>query len=96
MTDEQQAKVDKILELGFEDVVLFMNYDYTNALIGVTIDGRAVYDYDKMVKCLVDEEGLDELEAIEWIDYNTIRALSYAGENAPIIMYSIEDKGEIV
>ena len=28
-------------------------------------------------------------DAIEWIEYNTIRSLPYAGENAPIVMYRL-------
>ena len=31
-----------------------------------------------------------EEEAIDWISYNTIRSLSYMGDDAPIIMYPIE------
>jgi hypothetical protein len=38
----------------------------------------------------MEEEEFTEEEAIEWIDYNTIRALPYMGEKAPIIMYPIE------
>lgn len=30
-------------------------------------------------------------EAIEWIDYNTIRAIPYMGEKAPIVMYSLPE-----
>ena len=30
-------------------------------------------------------------EAVEWIDYNSLRAIGYFGENAPIIMYPIVD-----
>ena len=67
-----------------------INYSYDDALIGISDDNRAVYDYNKMVKWLMEEEGFAEEEAIEWIDYNTIRALSYMGEKAPIIMYPIE------
>lgn len=29
----------------------------------------------------------DEIDAIEWIEYNTIRALPYAGDKAPVIVY---------
>lgn len=85
------TKEEQILALGFEDTVLFKNYDYENALVGVTMEGRAVYDYDKMVKYLVEKHCFEEIDAIEWIDYNTIRAIPYAGENAPIIIYSLKE-----
>jgi hypothetical protein len=82
---------EKILAAGYEDVMIFENYSYDDALIGVTEDGRAVYDFDKMVRWLVETEDFTDEEAIEWIEYNTIRALPYMGDDAPIIMYPLED-----
>lgn len=84
---------ERILAAGYEDVVIFENYSYDDALIGVTEDGRAVYDFDRMVRWLVETEDFTAEEAIEWIEYNTIRALPYMGDNAPIIMYPLEDAG---
>ena len=43
-----------------------------------------------MVESLVDHDDMTYEEAIEWIDFNTIRALPYAGSSAPIIMYRLE------
>jgi hypothetical protein len=80
---------EKLLEAGYEDVVILENYSYDDALIGVTEDGRAVYDFDKMVAWLMETEGMTQDAAVEWIEYNTIRALPYAGPDAPVIMYSI-------
>lgn len=77
---------ERLLDAGYEDVVILENYSYDDALVGVTEDGRAVYDFERMVRWLVETEGMDELEAVEWIEYNTIRALPYAGDRAPIIM----------
>lgn len=82
---------EKILVAGYEDVVLLKDYSYDDALIGVTEDGRAVYDFDKMVRWLVETEGFTDLEAIEWIEYNTIRALPYFGDKAPLIMYPLPE-----
>ena len=70
-----------------EGALVFDNYAYDNSIIGVTFDGRVIYCYDKMVKELMEDECWDELSAIEWIDYNTIRAIPYAGEKAPIVVY---------
>ena len=72
-----------------EDAIVFDNMSYDGSIVGVTTDGRVVYDYDKMVEELMEDEEWTYEEAVEWIDYNTIRALPYAGENGPIIMYSI-------
>jgi hypothetical protein len=82
---------ERLSELGYEGVIVFENYGYDDALIGVTEDNRAVYDFDKMVDWLVEKEGFSVTEAIEWIEYNTIRALPYAGEDAPIIMYRLKE-----
>ena len=80
---------ERLLEYGYEDVKYLVNYSYDDALIGVSEDGRAIYDFDKMVEWLMKEEGWSDTEAIEWIEYNTIRALPYMGEGAPIIMYPL-------
>lgn len=68
---------------------MFCNPSYEDALIGITEDGRAVYDYQKMVAWLVEHDGMNEEDAEEWIVYNTIGALPYAGGGAPIIMYPL-------
>ena len=73
-----------------EDAMVFDNMSYDNAIIGTTTEGKVVYDFDKMVEELMRDEEWSYEEAVEWIEYNTIRALPYAGPNAPIIMYKIE------
>lgn len=42
------------------DSVVFDNYAYDNSIIGTTFDGRAIYDFDKMVKELMQDEGWSE------------------------------------
>lgn len=82
---------ERLVDAGYEGVMILENYSYDDAFIGVTTDNRAVYDFDKMVEWLVLKEGFTPEEAVEWIEYNTIRALPYAGADAPIIMYRLED-----
>ena len=72
-----------------EDAIVFDNMSYDGSIIGVTTDDRVVYSYDKMIEELMQDEELSYEDAVEWIDYNTIRALPYAGPNGPIIMYNI-------
>ena len=79
---------ERLLDAGYEDILFLSNYSYDDALVGVSEDGRAIYDYEKMIKWLMKEEGWTDEEAIEWIEYNTIRATS-SGEGAPIIMYPL-------
>ena len=73
-----------------EDAIVFDNMSYDGSIIGVTTDDRVVYSYDKMVEELMQDEEWSYEDAVEWIDYNTIRALPYAGPNGPIIMYPIQ------
>lgn len=69
-------------------VVIMENPDYASAFIGFATDSEdrkiAVYEYNAMVDHLV-ADGMDELDAVEFIDYNTMRALPYY-EGAPIII----------
>lgn len=68
------------------DSIVFDNCSYDNAIIGATFDGRAIYDFDLMVEELMNDDGCSYEEAVEWIEYNTIRALPYAGSKAPVIV----------
>lgn len=83
---------DYLCEHGCEDTVVLEDYDYASAFVGITEDDRAVYDYDSMVEWLAEKEPTWELEDVEeWISDNTIRAIPYMGEKAPVILYGIGD-----
>ena len=88
MTLEQLKEL--IAELGYEDVTVFEDYDYADAFIGMSNDGRAVYSYDKMVEWLMLKENWTFEEAVEWIEYNTIRAIPYF-PGAPIVVYDVPE-----
>ena len=78
---------EKLLENGYEGVKYLTDFSYDSALIGVTHDDRAVYDYNLMVEWLMEDQGFTEEEAVDWIDYNTIRALPYMGADGPIVLH---------
>ena len=80
---------DFLMDQGFENFLIFENPDYDSAIIGITENNQVVYDYEKMIEYLMQEDDMDYEEAVDFISYNTIRSLPYAGEGAPIIMYSI-------
>lgn len=79
---------DRLIAAGYENVVIFKNPSYDNALIGVSEDGRAIYDFGLMVDWLYQKEGMPLYEAVEFVEYNTLRSLPYY-EGSPIIMYSV-------
>lgn len=81
---------ERLLYAGYEGVKYLTNYSYDYALIGVTVDGRTVYDYELMVEWLMNEEDCTYNEAVEWIDVNTLKSLPYMGSDAPIIMHRID------
>lgn len=85
---EEDVK-ELITDYEYEDVIVFSNPDYASAFVGISEDNRAIYDYDKMVEFLIEEYDITDIEAIEFIDFNTIRALPYIGEGAPIIMHNL-------
>lgn len=80
---------ERLLEYGYEDVKFLVNESYDDALIGVSDDGRAIYDFGLMTEWLMTKYGWSDMESIEWIETNTLRALPYFGEDAPIIMYGL-------
>ena len=85
--------LDQIKEIvmersGREDIYVFDNYE--TAFVGVTEEGLPVYDYEKMIEYLKQHDGMTDEEAIEWIDYNTIRAMPYY-QPGPVILYPITE-----
>lgn len=76
-------------ELGYSDSIVFSNPDYDAAIVGISSDDRVIYDYDEMIACLMLEDDMTTEEAMDFIDYNTLRALPYAGEGAPIVVYKL-------
>lgn len=82
---------EKLAAAGYEDSVVFENPDYDDAIIGVTDDGNVVYDFFKMAEHLIKKDGINYYEAVEFIEYNTLRALPYAGDGAPIVVTMLSD-----
>ena len=69
----------------YEDIIIFDNPSYDDALVGVTSDNRAVYDYDKMIEWLVMKEKMDYDEAADFICWNDS---FYYGEGYPLIIFT--------
>ena len=91
--------LDFLNERGFEDTILLEGEDFDESIVGFTDEGHLIYSYDSMVENLAKaytKEGEDEdkayNEALEFIDYNTIRAIPYMKNQGkePIIQYSFD------
>lgn len=74
-----------------DEAIVFDNMSYDNSIIGTTFDGRAIYDYEAMILELMDDENWSLEDAIEWVDYNTLRSLGYAGAKAPLVVSNVLD-----
>lgn len=100
MIDDERANKDVDEIIGFvgeenPDATMFRDPDFYEAIIGYYYNEMdlpvLVYKYDKMVECLAKEYDDSEdpyLDAMEWIDYNTMRTLPYMNaKGRPIIIY---------
>lgn len=83
------TKRETLEEMGREDSVVFDNPEYDDAIIGVTEEGNVVYDYEKMIDILAERDEMSRLEAAEFIDFKTVRAIPYAPDPKPLIMYHL-------
>lgn len=76
-----------LIDMGFDDFIVFENPDYDSAIVGISHDNCVIYDYQEMIAHLIENDNMTEEEAADFISYNTIRSLPYVGEGAPIVMY---------
>lgn len=86
-----EDKREAICDMGYEDAIVFDEPSFDSSIIGVTVDGRVVYDYREMVQEMMNADGISEEDAIDFIEYNTLRSLPYAGDLGPVVMYPLVD-----
>lgn len=90
MTVKMTTINDRLADMD-ETAVVLSGFD--DAAIGLTeIRGHwhIVYDYRKCIAVLTADGEMDEETAVEYFEYNTIRALPYI-EHAPIVITAVED-----
>ena len=74
---------------GHEETVFFEAPSFVKAITGITESEQLIYDYDLMISAAMEEEGWTAEDAIEWIEYNTIRSIPYMGQYHPIVSLPI-------
>lgn len=89
MEKETRTIDQKLTENGFDGVVIFTEPDFASALIGVTSEGRAVYDSVRMLEYLRTEKNVTDDAAVDWV-LHIMQELTAAGPGAPIIMHPLE------
>ena len=87
MKDEKLRKaLDKFGEENDITFKMFENPSFDESIVGISNDNRIVYNYEKMVEEFAYDNSCDYEEAEEFIQYNTMRALPYYGDEAPIVI----------
>ena len=56
--------------------------DFADAFVGVVDDSIAVYEREKVIEVFMNRDGMSDIEAVEWFDYNVQGA--YMGEQTPL------------
>lgn len=69
---------DCLLADGFEDAILGL-------VAGACREPVVCYDYARCVEILVERDGMDEEEAEEFLEFNTLGA--YVGEYTPLFLH---------
>lgn len=69
------------------EIIVLEGDEFADGAIGLTDDYHVIYDYDRLVVSLMKHNSWTSEEAIEWIEYNTLRAIPYMSSegNAPVI-----------
>jgi hypothetical protein len=76
--------LEEIIEMFPEEEFLTAD-GFDSAIVGVEPNSmRLVYDRDKMIGILITDEEMEEIDAIEYLEYNTWNA--YVGEKTPIFI----------
>jgi len=88
MTHEE---LKEYLKETYGGYAMFEPEEYDEGIIGITENGNLVYSYDGLAEALILHDGMTYEEAMEWIDYNTIRTIPYMGEFKPVVVIEIPD-----
>lgn len=87
---EIREALDELVKDRYPDkeLIILDNPSFDKSIIGLVGEEnpRLVYDYNSMCEEMCTDNGIDLDDAIDYIDYNTMRSLPYMGDNAPLIM----------
>ena len=70
-------EIRDLLNETCEDSIIFENPSFDKSIIGISTDGSIIYSLFRMIKEFAKDNNCSDEEALEFIDYNTIRAMSY-------------------
>ena len=82
---KDNPNIDLYLETADPEAIRFDGLDY--AVVGTDNHGWLVYDYDRMIECLMVYSEMSLDETLEWIDYNVLGVM---GGDRFTVLYSNE------
>ena len=73
------------------EIIVLEGDEFADGAVGLTQDYHVVYDYNRLVDSLMRHNSWTAEDAIEWIEYNTLRAIPYMSSqgNEPIVLISM-------
>jgi hypothetical protein len=93
MTNENQQSfgdevIERIAENNEDAIVLEPRSTYNRAIIGSDIDDRVVYSVEKIIRALMEDWEIDETDALEHFEYNTLGTFrGMQDNNKPLFIY---------
>lgn len=103
--NNDNSKVLEMVNKSDKAIVLEPRSIFDTAIVAFDETNQQVlYSYDLMVASLAKdnqdsgscEEGHDAYTmAVEWVDYNTLRAIPYMGEHHPIVMVWNDEENQL-
>lgn len=88
--EKRRTALRRFLADAYGPVVMLDGPEFDGGIVGTTHDGKLVYSYEKLAKALMAANGWSCEDAVDWIEYNTIRSLPYMGDKAPIVMDDLD------
>lgn len=88
-----ESLIDKLIDYEFvsEGATYFANKEFEDAIIGVTDDGRFVYDFWKMVESTMKDSDCDADEAFDYVSSGVANFVPAMGGKYPVIFYGLDD-----
>lgn len=87
----KHEELQEYLKKEYGGYALFEPEHYDEGIIGITENGNVVYSYGLLAETLMLHDDMSYEDAIEWLDYNTIRTIPYMGEFKPVMLMEFPD-----
>ena len=79
----KKINIDDVFEFADENAIRWIGFD--DAIVGTDTSGKLVYNINKMIHILVENDNMTEEDAIEYLEFNVLN--TYVGEMTPVHVY---------